>query len=480
MIWVWHDDSIVAQQHLSIGTMVMRYTRKMFRDNKFKRQMNAVLKHQDEALKSILFPSADMGNTTIAETEALLRSLGHTPKPLQGRPSVPQAKKVMMVPAWEELCEEAERHVGTDCALESIFTEEELRDNDLAIRQLRGEFDAIHRLDTMDVGISAFAGIVGAAVDILLVGIPKKSADGLKAGPLADYIRDYFDKRFPKSEMEKLANSKVSKVPFDAQDNRNTTVWVEGLSAYYHRLLQLGHDPILGFVFGVADILSGRMTTIDKTGKIASQVMENYAERKESNIFAALAKQILHFKSDVTTSMGLPVPLMSLFNLLQFGSIGEEEQTIAEIVQGMYYEGYDFIHFCFFSVPTMLVEVIVRLGYAIKRVKEGHAVKDSIPFSLNRDKNPKLASMLFIGHAGAAAANAGKICFSQDPVAINYPQWLAFAKYSYSQLKWALLEKPALRDAYVHGRINDELNVVFAEANSTFDRFAKEYAVIFH
>ena len=36
--------------------------------------------------------------------------------------------------------------------------------------------------------------------------------------------------------------------------------------------------------------------------------------------------------------------LMSLFNLLQFGSIGEEELTIAEIVQGMHYEGYDFIH----------------------------------------------------------------------------------------------------------------------------------------
>ena len=44
--------------------------------------------------------------------------------------------------------------------------------------------------------------------------------------------------------------------------------------------------------------------------------------------------------------MGLPAPLMGLFNLLQFGSIGEAEQTIAEIVQGMYYEGYDFIDIC--------------------------------------------------------------------------------------------------------------------------------------
>ena len=33
----------------------------------------------------------------------------------------------------------------------------------------------------------------------------------------------------------------------------------------------------------------------------------------------------------------------------------------------------DFIHFCSMSVPTMLVEVIVRVAYAIKRLKEGTA-----------------------------------------------------------------------------------------------------------
>ena len=222
------------------------------------------------------------------------------------------------------------------------------------------------------------------------------------------------------------------------------------------------------------------MTTIDKAGNIVSQVMENYADRTEADIFSALAKQVIHFKSDVTTSMGLPVPLMSLFNLLQFGSISEEEQTIAEIVQGMYYEGYDFIHFCSMSIPAMLIEVIVRLGYATKRIKEGHLVKDSIPLSSNRENHPKLATMLFIAHAGATAANAGKVYFTRNPVAINYPQWIAFAKYSYSQLKWVLLKKPALRDAYVRGKIYDEINIVLAEANATFDRFSEEYIVVFH
>ena len=451
-----------------------------FRYTKFEKQMNSVLKHQDKALADIHFPSSDEADATIARTEDLLRSLGYQPEELDKLVPIHHPKKVMVVPTWEELCVEAERHVGTGCELESIFTEEELRSNELAIRQLNEEFDLIHRLDAFDISIAALAGLVGAAVDILLVGVPTKTREGLKGGPLANYVRDYFDKRFPEEEMQKLANSKISKVPYDAQDNRHTTIWVEGLSACYHRVLQLGHDPLLGFIFGVADILTGRMTTIDKAGNIVSQVMENYAERKESDIFAALAKQVIHFKSDITTSMGLPVPLLSLFNLLQFGSIGEEEQTIAEIVQGMYYEGYDFIHFCSMSIPAMLVEVIVRIGYAIKRIKEGHTVKDSIPLSLNREKHPKLATMLFIAHAGATAANAGEINFTHNPVAINYPQWIAFGKYSYSQLKWVMFEKPALRDAYVRGKINAELDTVLAEAYETFDRFSEDYIVVFN
>lgn len=220
------------------------------------------------------------------------------------------------------------------------------------------------------------------------------------------------------------------------------------------------------------------MTTIDKTGKIVSQVMENYADRKESDKFAAIAKQINHLKSDVTTSMGLPAPLMGLFNLFQFGSIGEEEQTIADIVQGMYFEGYDFIHFCSLSVPMMLVEVIVRIGYSIKRIKEGHSVKESIPFSLNREKHPKLATMLFIGHSGATAANAGKIYFTKNPLAINYPQWVAFAKYSYIQLKWALIKKSEMRDAYVGGVLYGKCLSMLDEVDETFDEISKDYIVV--
>ena len=177
--------------------------------------------------------------------------------------------------------------------------------------------------------------------------------------------------------------------------------------------------------------------------------------------------------------MGLPAPLMGLFNLCQFGSIGEEEQTVAEIVQGMYYEGFDFIHFCAQSIPTILIELVTRIGYAVKRIKEGNKVKDSIPISLNREKHPKLATMLFIAHSGATAVNAGKVYFTKNPMAINYPQWIAFAKYSYKQLRWCLIEKPEARQKFIQGILDEELNNVLYEDDLLFDEYTSNYLVIF-
>lgn len=442
-------------------------------------QINDVLKYHDEELKKIqaTIHSSPELNRSIQESEDLLRMLGYTDMPKV--PEYEEQKKVMVAPSWDSLCAEAKAAVGTGHTLESIFTENELKQNRQEIKLLNAEYNQLHRLDKYDISISAAAGILGAAVDILLVGIPQKTPEGLKGGTLANYVRDWFDKKYPEEEMEKLANSKASKVPYDAQDNRNTKIWVEGLSAYYHRLLSLGHDPLLGLIFGVADIMTGRMTTIDKTGKMVSQAIDNYADRKETDIFAAIAKQIIHFKSDITTSMGLPAPMMSLFNFLQFGDIGEYDQTIAEIVQGMYYEGYDFIHFCTLSIPVMIVEVATRMGYAFKRLKEGKTIKDSIPFSLDKERHPKLATMLFIGHSAATAINAGKVYFTQNPMAINYPQWIAFAKYSYKQLKWAVIEKPNARDAYVRGVLNEQLTEIIKEVDSTFDEVSANYIVVF-
>ena len=64
-------------------------------------------------------------------------------------------------------------------------------------------------------------------------------------------------------------------------------------------------------------------------------------------------------------------------------------------------------------------------------------------------------------------------------MAINYPQWMAFAKYSYQQLKWVLIEKPSVRDDYVRGIINEQLAEIFEDVDSTFDEISADYIVVF-
>ena len=220
------------------------------------------------------------------------------------------------------------------------------------------------------------------------------------------------------------------------------------------------------------------MTTIDKNGKVVVQVIERYAHLQKTDIVQALITQILHFFSDVTTPVGLPAPGMALFSLMQFGKIGEEEATIAEIVQGMYYEGYDFIQFCAQSIPVAVNEIVVRLAYALRKIKDGVPIKEAIPFSTDREKYPKLGTMLFISHSIATAANAGRIAFTKDPMAVSYAQWIAFAKYSYQQLKWTLIEKPEARDKYVRAEIEQQAREVYDDIDRMFEELKSETIVL--
>lgn len=439
---------------------------------KDEQERNKILVHQKETIQGISFDNPET-ESCIEESEQLLDSLGYGSEVEEAKEASKYAVETwnLVIPSWEDLCKEAESAINGEMSLTSLFTEEELRDNKEYVQKLNADFNAIHNLDKIDITICAIAGILSAAIDILFVGIPGPSPQGVSAGSLSNHIRKYFENKFPPDEMEKLGGKSFVKTPYDAQDNRNTTINVEGLSSYYHRLLSLGHDPLLGWIVGVIDIMKGQMTTIDKNGKIIVQVIENYSDRKESNIFTALSKQFLHLKSDLTTSMGLPAPLMGLFNLFQFGNIGKENQTIAEIVQGMYYEGYDFIQFCSSSIPVMFTEVAVRISWAIRRIKNGYSIKESIPVSLNRDKHPKLASMLFLAHSAASAINAGKVAFTKNPMAINYPQWLAFSRYAFKQLKWWLWEKEIKRDKYVMDLIDKEGNDILSIIDKEFNMF---------
>lgn len=428
-------------------------------------------------------------DTRIGESEALLRSIGYGDK-LQRiviKPE-PERPKTVVVRSFDELLHQANRKYPGEVGFEDIFTKSELAANAEYIRQLNGEFNAIHKLDKLDVIIPAVAGVFSGAIDCVFGGFFKAAGDANVPGSMTEFVRKLFDKALPPDKIKKL--EALAKVPYDAlnYDNKGNVIVgeiVEGLSPYFHHQVSLGHDPILGFIFGVLDMLRGTVTTLDFNGKFVVQAAAGFSDRKAQNLFQAIATVFLHMLSDVNGSssakhggMGLPVPFMALFNKLQFGKVGDHD-TISELVKSMFAQGYDFRHFCSMSIPVMITEVIVRVSYFAKRLHEGHSFSEAIPIGLDHAKKPKLGTMLFIAHSASTAINAGKVVFTKNPLNINYPQWLSFARYSVKQFKWVLLEKPALRDKYVMDIINSEWGELADSIDSMWDEYTNGAVVVY-
>lgn len=100
----------------------------------------------------------------------------------------------------------------------------------------------------------------------------------------------------------------------------------------YHRLATLGHDPILGWIFGTADILTDiitftdfssyritrkpKMRITDTSVDILTLFHESYLEIYNDYLMlpTALFVQYCHLKSDILTKLGLPIPLLTVFN----------------------------------------------------------------------------------------------------------------------------------------------------------------------
>ena len=105
----------------------------------------------------------------------------------------------------------------------------------------------------------------------------------------------------------------------------------ENLEGKYHRYKTLGHDPILGWIFGTANFITDTCTLSNfNSYRISRQGTPHFAEPTNlASIFyevfdsvkedwlrlpAGLFAQFVHLKSDVFTKLGLPVPVLEVFS----------------------------------------------------------------------------------------------------------------------------------------------------------------------
>ena len=308
-------------------------------------------------------------------------------------------------------------------------------------------FNNRYGLDGWDYAIACSCGLFAAMLDILCVRAPSKptvpwsqKVDGTFNG----WVQDAFKKVLPPD----LSDALSKQYPIGAPDSSTVVDLIgapdKALNPLNHRLRSLAHDPILGLIFGVWDMMHGTCTTV-VNGQIIS--IPSQKGPTDGGLFQLLGKMLGHLLSDVNApsghgnrGMGLPAPFMGLLRMLEGIPIGDS--NFGKQIEWMYVNGYDFRQFAATSIPMLIMEVLLRVFYVGKQVAIydqpfGENLVDTMPLRLN----PRVRIMLAIAYGTSSAVNAGKIYVTGDILNANYASWMSLAWNGFHSLKWALLDK---------------------------------------
>lgn len=338
--------------------------------------------------------------------------------------------------SFNDLIEEANKsgYVGVD--IKELASIEEIKEANDLLHNYYKDFTKQYDLDKYDYAISGIIGTIAALIDYFLV--TNVNGKDVTSGKLKSGVEELWNNILSEGQIKSL--EELNKVTYDVSSNTSKiSQEVLGLCPLYHRFQSLGHDPILGFVFGVADLMRGTLTAIDGNGRL---IIQSVSGATSKSFIESIITVFGHFLSDVGTKsktgkiLSVPAPLTPLLKLIQVGSIEYKGQsfTVADLSKKMYYDGYNFNHFIGMSVPIFLIEVLTRLSFIIKEMFYN---KKDIPIK----NNPKLDVMLCISNGILFAENVGKLAITKNPFSINYISWISTAKYGFKTLKWIAYDR---------------------------------------
>ena len=347
----------------------------------------------------------------------------------------------------EAICNEAEAAFPGNAKLEDILTPDDWEAVDKRVADHIGNFNARYALDRWDYAIAGGCGLFAAMLDLLFVSAPAmptikwmKDMDGV----FNRGVQQAFNRLLPPDVSKEL-----SKLNAIGGADSSTVAQLLGapprtLNPTNHRLRSLSHDPILGFLFGVLDMQRGTCTVVEDGGL---KIYQTTKESVSDGLFPLLGRLFGHLLSDVNApsanqnrGMGIPAPFMGVLRM--FDSLPVGDSDLGRQIEYMYVKGYDFRQFVVTSIPVLIMEVMMRVFYAVKQVKLagaplGEALMDTMPMKMN----PRFRMMLAMAYGTVTAVNGAKVHITENILNLNYAMWLGLVWNGFHAVKWALLER---------------------------------------
>lgn len=206
-------------------------------------------------------------------------------------------------------------------------------------------------LNPEDVALMFFAVGLQIARQYLLTKFPKRLSDKEAAKKVKGKKEEHSNRkhRYYNPSLEEI---KTNPVPFDANIGSNGNL--KGGGKLGHRATTLGHDPVLGLIFGTANIATSTLTTSSFLSfHIYTENKRDYFKSKASTykvlettmnkilyqgmegkkiIVTSFIKEVIHLQSDMYTKNSLPIPFISAINPKLASKLAERGLDMANIL----------------------------------------------------------------------------------------------------------------------------------------------------
>ena len=240
---------------------------------------------------------------------------------------------------------------GTD---ETISARIDVCDNtDKIIQETDSQFlELTSIINKKDIPFLIFSILLQVGVKYLIKEL--REMDDRKIAKKMPFHTDEHSSRLNSDYYVSIDEIIANPVPFDAIQKAHDNSWyskveLPGFNGFNHRATAIGHDPLLGLVFGTANIMTGTITRNDFISWHVKTLPHQRTKRNGENYFAyldtiadrastveifqaivnriktegkegykalgcSLLKEIVHLCSDLPGKQSLPLPVVSTFD----------------------------------------------------------------------------------------------------------------------------------------------------------------------
>lgn len=274
----------------------------------------------------------------------------------------------------QEVASEYDR-VGTICTMPGII-----------LKDIEREFEKATKLNSLDIKFLFFATALQCIRQYFITPFQLEEERPNDKEAAGEKKTDYIERsnRWYNPTFEEIYKNPV---PFDANlQTEKTKGALKGGGKFGHRLT-LGHDPILGWIFGTANIATSTLTkwdltsyhiktaeTLKRGGNVSQEdflthqadIEKIFSYTKDKLLYQgiegkkiiglSLIKEWEHLKSDVNSKKSLPFPIVSRFSPEMANTLAEYGIDVCNLLQVGKQATYA-------SLINFLVAVIHRMIY---------------------------------------------------------------------------------------------------------------------